>query len=403
MKLAYVVADRGIPVFGAKGASVHVREMVNALAGLDHDLTLLAARCGPQDAPLDAQIVKVCPEQQDLSKGQYRLEGDDKARERERYSMHVSNAIQRHLLALHAEQAFDLVYERYALFSTAGVRAARELGIPCAIEVNSPLILEQKRFRTLLHIDAAKAVEAEVFSQADALFAVSAEVKAYARTKGANQHSSIVLPNGVDIARFHPGVCAAPIDGLDGRKVIGFVGSLKPWHGLEILMDAFRRLARERDRYHLLIVGDGPLRAWVEGYLAGAGLEGHYTITGWIAHETLPAFIQAMDVAVSPYPEIEDFYFSPLKLYEYMAMGKAVVCSRLGQIAELIDDGVDGILVQAGQCQSLAAAIKKVCDHPSLQIQLGCAAAQKARRHTWRHAANTVIDQVMSLPEIRAH
>ena len=391
MRIAYITADRGIPVFGAKGASIHIREMVNAFSGLNHDVTVFAARRGPDDSPLHAEFMEVSLESKLPNENNSWLEGEEKTREKERYSIAMSAAILQRLQKIHAKTPFDLIYERYALFSTTGVRAAQKLGIPCAVEVNTPLILEQQKYRKLIHLKEAEAVESEVFCGASVLFTVSEQVQTYVESKGASPSNTFVLPNGVDITRFHPKVFPNAVNLRSGQCVIGFVGSLKPWHGIDVLLDAFRTLQRDSNQYHLLIVGDGPLRPWVEGYLAGAGLDQHATITGWIPNEQLPGFIQSMDIAVSPYPEIKDFYFSPLKLYEYMAVGKPIVASKLGQIAQVINDGVNGILTQPGDSKALVTAIKNLYQNVSLRQRLGQAAANSASQNTWNNVATKVI------------
>ena len=115
-----------------------------------------------------------------------------------------------------------------------------------------------------------------------------------------------------------------------------------------MLLEVFRTLLDHSLAYHLLLVGDGPLRSWTEGYIQGARLAEKVTITGWVPYDRLPRLIQRMDVAVAPYPFLENFYFSPLKLFEYMAVGKPVVASRIGQIQEVIQDAETGLLVRPG-------------------------------------------------------
>jgi glycosyltransferase involved in cell wall biosynthesis len=397
VRIAYVLADSGVPVFGAKGASIHVREMVNALAALGHEVTLIVALYGQPRGTVAAHLVKITIGDEGEVPTALKLEAEERRRLRETLAMAIAAAAEAMLLRFHEEEGFDLIYERYSLFSAAAVRTARSLGVPCCVEVNAPLVQEQRRFRRLAHVAEAEAVEAEVFAGADALLAVSDEVRAYALAKGAEAARTHVMPNGVDVARFHPEVPVAPPDGLAGKFVVGFSGSLKPWHGVEMLMDAFRLLARRSPDYHLLIVGDGPLRDWIHGYLRGAELEAAVTCTGWVGHEQLPGLLRAMEVAVAPYPAMESFYFSPLKLYEYMAVGVPVIASGMGQIARIIRHEETGLLVEPGDPGALADQIERLRTDPVLRARIGAKAARHAGEFTWAGNARQVIDLARKL------
>ncbi len=391
MKIAYLSADSGIPVFGHKGASIHIRELVNALSALGHQVTILAASRGTTSYPLRREVIDVGAEVSPLVTEAIPNARQERALAKMQRSLRISAAIRERLEALHAQEEFDLIYERYSLWSAAGVRAAHELKIPCLVEVNAPLLEEQRRYRELVHASEAKAIEAEVFGGADALLAVSEQIKAYALAKGADPERTFVVPNGVDVNRFHPAVEAEPAQGGDGKFVLGFVGSLKVWHGMEVLMEAFRTLLGRLLPYHLLLVGDGPLRSWIESYIQGARLEGTVTIMGSVPYDRIPSLIQRMDVTVAPYPFVEDFYFSPLKLFEYMAIGKPVVASRIGQIQEVIQDGATGLLVRPGDPRDLVEKIERLRCAPGLRKALGIAASQEAAHYTWERNARRVI------------
>ena len=115
------------------------------------------------------------------------------------------------------------------------------------------------------------------------------------------------------------------------------------------------------------------------------------TITGWTAYERLPGLIQKMDVTVAPFASTEDFYFSPLKLFEYMAVGKPVVASQIGQIPELVGHETTGLLVRPDDAADLANKIDRLRREPDLRKSLGVAAAQKVAQHTWEQNARRVI------------
>jgi len=390
MRIAYVTADSGVPVFGRKGASIHVQQLVRSFVGLGHEVTIFTGRKGGSEIGFCASLVKVKPQIAELDD-----QADEHPRQKllakERRSLEIGRLIEDAIADEHAREPFDFIYERYSLWSAAGVRAAARLKIPCFMEVNAPLLVEQEKFRDLIQVEEATAIEAEVFSKADAIAAVSDSVRDYAITKGAPAERAHVVPNGVDTASFNPDVETAVLDIADDAFVVGFVGSLKAWHGLESLLDGFRELPAEGG-YHLLIVGEGPLRSWVEGYVRGARLDGRVTVTGWVEYEDIPRYMRRFDVAAAPYHAIDDFYFSPLKLFEYLAVGRPVVASAIGQMNDVIDDGRTGLLCRPDDPADFAAKIARLRSDDALRERMSSAAAIEGARRTWTHNAQRMVD-----------
>jgi glycosyltransferase involved in cell wall biosynthesis len=380
MRIAYVCADGGIAVFGDKGASVHITAMAGAFRRIGHDLHLLCARrgLGSADYPVEQVPVALPPHEDRAGK--------------ERGHIATAAAIEARLLALHQDWPFDLIYERYSLWSAAGVRAARRLKVPVVVEVNAPLVSEQAEFRALVLAGVARAIETEVFRNADALAVVSDELVGYVTARGACPDRVRVVRNAVDTARFTPHVQPARVPGIpDDAFVIGFSGSLKAWHGLDTLLPAFRCLRERLPRAHLLVVGEGPLKAWVAGYATGADLAGAVSLTGWVGHADLPALLARMDVATAPYPAAEGHYFSPLKLYEYLAVGRPVVASRIGQTAQVLDGTEAALLIPPGDPGALTDALLQVAENPDLAARLSRNAAVEGRRHDWTDNARAVV------------
>jgi glycosyltransferase involved in cell wall biosynthesis len=359
MRLAYISADPGVPVYGRKGASVHVQEVIRAMCNLGVEVDLFATRVGG-DAPADFASVTL-HELPPVPKGDLAS--------REQAALAANAALAQ---ALEERGTFDLIYERYSLWSYAGMQFARLAGIPGILEVNAPLLEEQAEHRGLVNREAAEMVACNAFRAASAIVAVSDEVAEYVRTFDIDPTCVHVIPNGVNTTRFAPGTVAS-LPAESGVFTVGFVGTLKPWHGLPSLVEAFDLLHQRTPATRLLIVGDGGERERTEADLIARGLGDAVHFTGAVDPSEIPGLLASMDVAVAPYPDNPNFYFSPLKVYEYMAAGIPVVASRIGQLAGLIDDGVNGLLTPPDDPAALATAIDRLRVDAALRERLSVA------------------------------
>lgn len=375
MRIAYSCTDPGIPTFGRKGASVHVQEVIRAFRSLGHTVELFAARVG-DDVPADLRDLRV-----------HRLPPvpSGKADVRERAAMTSADAVYERLADA---GPFDLVYERYSLWSGAGMRFARDHGVAGVLEVNAPLIAEQVAHRVLVHRDEAVAATRACFAAAGRIVAVSDGVASYVCTFAEARDKVVVVSNGVDPRRFRP---LAPSD--RARFTVGFVGTLKAWHGLDTLVEAIATVRPALPGVHLLVVGDGPERGALEASVDRLDLRGVTTFTGAVAPMEVPRHLRAMDVAVAPYPALDECYFSPLKVFEYLAAGVPVVASRIGQLERLLSDGETCLFTAPGSVRGLADALARARNDVALRRSLarsGLALVQ--RSHTWRSVASTILD-----------
>jgi glycosyltransferase involved in cell wall biosynthesis len=375
MRIAYVSADQGVPVFGRKGCSIHVQEVVRAFVRLGAHVELFTPR--PEGAaPAGLESVTVHPLPRPATANPARRERESRAANAE-----LAQALAR-------AGPIDLVYERYSLWSHAGMEYARDADVPGVLEVNAPLIEEQAEHRTLVDRRGAEAAARRAFAAAGVLAVVSQEVAAYLAGWPEAAGRIHVVPNGVDPERFTP----PPGRPSTAAFTVGFVGSLKPWHGLETLTEAFARHQSRHPRSRLLVVGDGPGRAGLEEAVAHRGLTSAAHFTGAVPPEGVPALLAEMDAGVAPYPRLRSFYFSPLKVYEYMAAGLGVVASRSGQLEALIEHGVNGLHFAPGDAAALAAALDELAADPGLRRRLGQAArATILRGHTWDGVAQRLV------------
>ena len=380
MRIAYVSADLGVPIFGRKGCSIHAQEVLGAFLRLGAKLDLFTTS-GEGEAPVGLEGLTLHPLPRPPK-------ADAAAREQ---AAIAGNAA----LFAELERAgdFDLVYERYSLWSYAAMEFGRAAGVPALLEVNAPLIEEQAQYRVIVDRASAERVAEHAFGAADALLAVSDEVAAWLERFPAARKKIHVVPNAIRPERFPEGTTPA-LSFSDEAFTIGFVGTLKAWHGLSVLVDAFALLHKKHPASRLLIVGDGPERENVTADLMRRGLLQKTTFTGIVAPAEVPRLLASMDVAVAPYPQLSTFYFSPLKVYEYMAAGLAVVASRIGQLRTLIEPEVNGLLVPPGDSAELASALGRLLAEPELRRRLGRAArATVLRDYTW----DGVVQRILGL------
>lgn len=398
MRLLYLCSDFGIDPRGAKGASIHLRAITRALAERSHEVWLLSPKGAPADgAPVRALLPGGCPPVEQAARmlkqwlSEHEL-SDSAAREFRPliYNAWVREPAQQ-MLRTNPPEA---IVERLSLFGHVGVDLANAFDVPLILEVNAPLTEEATRYRSLEMGGLAASIERRVYQRADAVMAVSEALADHLVADGVDREKIHVVPNGADIDVFAAAPsrdeCRAKL-GLGDEFTIGFVGSLKAWHGVDVLLAAFEMMRRRGTDARLVIVGTGPCETALREQAARFGLNGAVSFTGAVAHEEIPALLGAMDVAAAPFRDAPGFYFSPIKLFEYMAAGTCVVASRLGQIAEVIEDGVTGLLCDPGDPKALAAALERARRSVELRSSLGEAASDAARsRHTWARAAEEV-------------
>ncbi len=377
MRLAYICADSGVPVFGSKGASVHVQEVVRALQRRGVTVELFAARFGTgRPRGLERLICRRLP----------RMSSRDSI-QRERDAVAANGPL---LDALRAAGRFDAIYERHSLWSFAAMEHARSEGIPGLLEVNAPLVDEQATHRALCDRTLAEACAARAFGVAAATLAVSREVAQHV-SQMAGQVRVHIIPNGADPERLAPWI-VPQLPAAAGVRTLGFVGSLKPWHGVDVLLDTFQIVHARMPSSRLLIVGDGPERARIEARAWESGLEDSIVLTGAVRPEAVPGLLTSMDVALAPYRRQRSFYFSPLKIFEYLAAGLPTVASRIGQIEEILEDDVTGVLCAPGDAGTMADRIVELLGDDVKRRRMAVAARERAcSRHTWDAVAAKIL------------
>jgi glycosyltransferase involved in cell wall biosynthesis len=383
MRLLYLSADPGVPVFGPKGASVHLRSMAAALHELGHDVVIASPRLEPGPNPLPAgvqcyEIPAVHPEQTGTAA--------EVLRQAETQAEAVTEIAFR--------ERCQAIYERYSLASFAGARAATALTVPLVLEVNAPLRLEAKRFRRLDHEPLAISAEREAFSVAGRVFVVSRALERWLIEMGVHSARIEVMSNA---APERPFAAKQPIPD-DAELIVGFAGGLKPWHGIETLLRGFELALQEGSRVRLEVLGQGPADALLDGaLLPGDRLIRH----GHLPHEEALAVLSGWDVGVAVFDAVPGFYFSPLKLFEYMAAGLCPVVSDLGDLPEIVEHGQAGIVVPPSDAHALSEALLAL-DRDRVRVrEIGLRAQAAAQtRPTWVDGARRVTSAISHTPAV---
>ena len=291
------------------------------------------------------------------------------------------------------------LYQRHTAFNCVGALLSRVLGLPFVLEYNSSELWKGRYWGGLRLTRAAALVERINLRAADRVVVVSTVLRDSLVAAGTPAAKILVNPNAVDPDQFHPGVPSDPVRqrlGLGTATVIGFSGTFGRWHGIPTLAEVIPRVLDARTDVRFLLIGDGPLRHLVEATIAAHDLHGRVVLPGLVQHAEMPAYLAACDVLVSPHGRQADggeFFGSPTKLYEYMAAGRPIVASAVGQIADVLANEVSALLVPPDDPAALTAAIIRLVDDGPLRGRLAEAARRAAvERHTWRQNAERVLD-----------
>ena len=366
MRVSYVCIDPGVPVFGAKGASVHVQEVVRALRRAGHEVVVYTTRRGDL-VPADLA---------DLEVVEAPVRATDPAR-REREQAGISRRIAHDILA----GGTDLVYERYSLFSTALAAVTRSCPARGVLEVNAPLIDEQREHRVLVNERAALHALRAQAGCARLTVCVSDPVRRWVERLAPGARA-LTVPNGVSLERIGP----FPED--PSGVVVAFVGTLKPWHGVEDLM---RAAALARAPWSVRVIGEGPQMPALRALAGALGLDVDFR--GEVAPDRIPAHLAGAAIAVAPYPDLggaDEQYFSPLKVLEYLAAGLPVVGSAVGQLPGMLRGA--GVLVPPSDPARLAGAIDALALDADERARLGAAGRRAAEeRHGWDRVVADVL------------
>ena len=285
----------------------------------------------------------------------------------------------------------DILYERYNLFLIAGVWLKRKYGIPYLVEVNSPLAKERREFGNLSLLSLAEKTESMAWCGADFVLPVSQVLARMIQEVGVQPERIVVVPNGVDWTRFNGVIdsCRAKCAlGVEDSLVLGFVGFVRDWHGLDVAIDTIAK-ADESLNLHLVIAGDGPALPQLRRRADALEVSHRITFLGNVPRKRIADVISAFDVALQPAVVP---YASPLKLFEYMALGKAIIAPTTLNIREILTDGENALLFDPASSGAFEDCLVTLCQDKNLRRRLGEAAQRTIveRRLTWEENARRI-------------
>ena len=286
----------------------------------------------------------------------------------------------------------DFIYERLAANTLCGSWVSRRTGVPLIVESNGPMyMLGDFRFENI-----ARNIERQVCSNSHTTIAVSQVLADHLVNLGVPKSGIVVMPNGVDPSLFDANLSGAPVREkyrIGCRIVAGFVGWLRDWHGIMELIDAVHEFADIGPDVVFMIIGVGPALDAVKARVSAAGMEDRFIFTGALVHEEIPGHISAMDIALQP-SAVE--FACPMKIVEYMAMGRCIVAPDQPNIRELLRDGEDSRLFPPDDFGALIKLVAELAKSKSERESLGRRALASAQRQnlTWDHNAKRTVELV---------
>jgi len=286
----------------------------------------------------------------------------------------------------------DCIYERYQLFFPVCAIIKSLYKLPLLLEVNAPLYEERERHSSISLHSLARWTQKVAWKTADIVLPVTNVLADYVRSYGITEDHIEVIQNGINPQRFsgRPTTNDAKISlGIENRLVLGFIGFMHNWHGLSNVIEILAHQTLKN--VHLLFIGDGPAKKSLDELVKQEGLQSCVTFTGTIERDDVKNYISAFDIALQP--DVTD-YASPLKLFEYMHLGKAIVAPASNNIQEILTDGEDALLFKIGDMDAFSDTLIKLCQDQTLREKLGenAQATINNKKLTWDNNATRVVN-----------
>ncbi len=361
------------------GQYVHIEEMIEAMRGLGHEV-IIVAPAAMENADFGSDGGLVAWLKRHMPRFMYEL-------------LELSYALLTFLRLARAVRQHqpDCLYERYNLFQPAGVWIKRLYGLPYLLEVNAPIFAERAHYDGISLQWLARWSEHYVWRNADVALPVTQVLGTMLLQAGVAAECITVIPNGINTERFgaNPDTAAAKCAlGLEGHLVLGFTGFVRDWHGMDKIIDFIAQDGAQM-QCHLLVVGDGPVRSALEQQAQRLGVAERVTFTGVVQRDAVAGYVAAFDIALQPAVVA---YASPLKIFEYLALGRAIIAPNQANIREILQHEVNALLFDPADEAGLIKAIQRLMQDPALRERLARKAGESIAEQglTWHANAQRV-------------
>ena len=374
---------------GKGGEGVHIREIVMALESLGHKVFVVSPPGvnALEDVASDKAVKKSC-----IFANLWRFIG--------KYTPQIIFEIFEIVYNLYAynklskvlkREKIDFIYERYAFFLFAGVNLSKKYHIPIILEVNETSGLKRERGQVLISL--AENIEKMVFQKANFLLPVTSFLKQEIIRKGVDQEKIFVQPNAINLDSFTGMNSCDELRrrfAIRGKTILGFVGHFSRWDSLLTLLDIFEQLRLLNKDVHLLIIGDGKLRKELENAVAEKKMNDFVTFSGKVSRGSIKNYVGLIDIAVIPNQSI---FGSPLVMFEFMAMGKAIVAPDATGVTDVLVDNISCRVFKLGDFEALKNVLIELIDAPQKRKMLGDAARDIVFvKHRWVGNAGRIIN-----------
>lgn len=328
--------------------------------------------------------------------------GSEKNLQRSKINILIADALRLIMGVVNARKAYreignevSWVYERLAVFQSLGW-IFKKNGKYWVLETNAPLFIEAKEDRNTIFLNRlAKFFEIRAYQNCDTLVCVSDNLKEVIIEEAKiNPQKVIVIPNAVDVSFFDP-ANFQPIRMFDGFT-IGFVGNLATWQGIDLLVDVFYQVREEGYSINLVFVGDGPIKPELEEKVVRLNIDQFVKFTGFVSQDKVPSYIAGFDIGYTGQTMRTEtrMYCSPIKLYEYMAMGIPAIASDYEDTRRVINSGI-GYLFKIGDAQDLRRVILDAYHEKDTFPKMGVMARNEiVQNHSWEARVNKLIEEI---------
>ena len=329
----------------------------------------------------------------------------------------------------------SVVYQRLSLGNYSGVIISRKLNRPLIIEYNGSEVWVAKNWGAGLVFEKLARLSEDIsLKHADIIMTVSRPLKEELLERGVNPGKIVFYPNCVDTNIYmrsnYDGEMLASIrkrhDIDDNAIVVTFIGTFGRWHGVDVLAESIKRIINNNDEWmklnnlHFLVIGDGLKMQEFRNILGDEVYNNRLTITGMIAQNISPEYMAISDIFVSPHvenPDGSEFFGSPTKLFEYMAMEGAIIASNLGQMKDVLEGSLNintlmtadhlagndtdkqcGVFITPGSVEELVRAIMYLSENKEYREIIGQnARARVIAKYTWSIHVDKIIDRLNKL------